>query len=219
MQTTKQLVSLLQPVYSPGMRILDVGCAAGHYYRSLAKLDKGVRYTGVDPTEKYIAFAKETFAGTPAQFLSGDVFDLSRIIREPFDIVYCCNVLLHLPDFRIPIANLLKATKRHCFIRTLIGDRTLLAKYLYKDEFNDKGEPTSFVYQNTYSFDLLTSYIQSMGNYAVTRIADKFDPEEITKEYATYNQKQSAVTRIVDGHQVAGNLVFQWGWLKISVGS
>lgn len=216
MESTKQLVKMMAGVYSKGMRILDVGCAAGHYYRSLAKFDEAIDYTGVDPTTKYIEFARDTYKGTPAKFVQGDIFELSRAVSGPFDLVYCCNVLLHLPDFRIPIQNLLKATRRHCFIRTLIGERTLLARFLYKDEFDAKGNPTCFLHQNTYSFSLLESYIKSQGKYSVSLIEDRFESTEINKEFENYREKQSAVTRIVDGKQIAGNLVFQWAWLKIS---
>ena len=31
MECTKQLVYLISEVYEPGMKILDVGCASGHY--------------------------------------------------------------------------------------------------------------------------------------------------------------------------------------------
>ena len=43
------------------MMILDVGCAAGHYYNSLKKIDKNINYTGIDATKKYISFAKKFF--------------------------------------------------------------------------------------------------------------------------------------------------------------
>ena len=39
MESTKQLVNILKPIYKKNMKILDVGCAAGHYYLGLMKLD------------------------------------------------------------------------------------------------------------------------------------------------------------------------------------
>ena len=39
MESTKQLVDLISQVYASGMKILDVGCAAGHYYNGLKRID------------------------------------------------------------------------------------------------------------------------------------------------------------------------------------
>lgn len=216
MESTKQLVDLLRPLYRPGMRVLDVGCAAGHYYRGLRRLDEHLDYTGIDATRKYIDFAQKMFKDHPkARFLQGDIFDLPADL-EPFDVVFCCNVLLHLPDFRVPIRNLLQKTGRSCFIRTLIGDRTLLVKNLVTDTFDDDDEPTHFVYQNIYSFDLLSRFIHEQGTYEVELIEDRFDPNPIKREYDAFKPIQQHATRIVEGRQVSGSLIFEWNWLKIT---
>ena len=109
MECTKQLVDLVKDIYIPGDTILDVGCAAGHYYRSLATIDPNLKYKGVDATKKYINFANDFYQNNDlVQFYVGDIFDLNTKLLSS-DIVFCCNVILHLPDFRIPLSNLLKA--------------------------------------------------------------------------------------------------------------
>jgi 2-polyprenyl-3-methyl-5-hydroxy-6-metoxy-1,4-benzoquinol methylase len=216
MESTKQLVELVREVYSPGMTVLDVGCAAGHYYNGLVRLDPDLNYTGVDATVKYIQFAKEHFKNNHnTRFEVADIFKLQDSLGK-FDVVYCCNVILHLPDFREPIKNLLKVTKKHCFIRTLVSDKTYLNKFLYTDDFDATGNPTNFVHQNTYSFDLLSNFIKAQGNYRVELIKDKFDVENINKEFKDYREQQSAVTRVIGDKQIAGNVIFEWQWLKIS---
>ena len=216
MESTKQLVHLVGEVYKPGMKVLDVGCAAGHYYNGLVRLDPKLNYTGVDATVKYIEFAKAHYRDNPnTTFLVEDIFNLSKSVGA-FDIVYCCNVILHLPDFREPLRNLLRSTKKHCFVRTLIGDKTSLNRFLYTDDFDANGNPVNFVHQNTYSFALLKSFIEAQGSYRVELIKDRFEAENINKEFANYSEQQSAVTRVVDGKQIAGNLVFEWQWLKIT---
>ena len=103
MESTKQLVQLISDVYQHGMSVLDVGCAAGHYYLGLRRIDDGIRYHGVDATKKYIDFAKSHFSGTPnVSFSNEDIFALPQGYTDHFDIVYCCNVLLHLPSARHP---------------------------------------------------------------------------------------------------------------------
>ena len=44
MECAKQLTSLVEGVYQKPMKVLDVGCAGGHYYNSLEKLDDSILY-------------------------------------------------------------------------------------------------------------------------------------------------------------------------------
>lgn len=216
MESTKQLVELVSQVYKPRMSVLDVGCAAGHYYNGLTRLDPNLAYTGVDATLKYIEFARKHFKNkTNVRFEHGDIFDLKDSTLSS-DIVFCCNVLLHLPDFRIPIRNLLRVMKKHLFIRTLISDKTYLNRFLYTDDFDENNNPTNFVHQNTYSFNLLDTFIRQQGNFGVELIKDKFEGININKEFTEYSDQQSAVTRAVGDKQIAGNIVFEWQWLKIT---
>src|ERR1051325_798835 len=117
MESTKQRVKLVAEVYQPGMRVLDAGCNAGHYLVGLRRIDKQLEYVGIDAYEAYISQAREIFANDPhAKF---HVKSLLRPVfpEEPFDISYTCNVILHLPNFKLPVKNLLDSTRRVCFIR------------------------------------------------------------------------------------------------------
>jgi SAM-dependent methyltransferase len=217
MESTKQLVRLISAVYRPGMSILDVGCAAGHYYLGLRRIDEAIRYHGVDATQKYIAFATNHFAGNPnVSFSQADVFSLPADYVDRFDVVFCCNVLLHLPSIRGPIHNLLRASRKYVFIRTLVADKTHVSKLLYSDDFDDAGDPTNFVHQNTYSRDLIRSYIGEAGDFVVEFIADEFDAAQIQNEHREFSGTQSAVTRVSEGAQIAGSKVFEWEWIKIT---
>ncbi len=217
MECTKQLVSLISDEYESGMKILDVGCASGHYYNGVKRIEEGISYYGIDATVPYIEFAKKYFENNSnANFELGDIFNLDDSHSLQFDISYCCNVLLHLPDFREPVKNLLKLTKKTCFIRTLLSDHTHLSKFLYSDQFNENGDPTDFVFQNTYSYDLFKSYIESLGNYEVEYIDDVFNVEAINKEYEDFNEDLGAVTNVQNNVQIAGSKVFEWKWVKIT---
>ena len=115
----------------------------------------------------------------------------------------------------MPLKNLLKVTKKYLFIRTLISQKTYLNKFLYTDDFDARGNPKNFVHQNTYSYSLLEKFIKKQGNFNVELIKDKFKSCNINKEYFNYSKKQSAVTKIVGDKQIAGNIIFEWQWLKI----
>jgi 2-polyprenyl-3-methyl-5-hydroxy-6-metoxy-1,4-benzoquinol methylase len=61
MEASKQLKEIIKKIYKPNHKILDFGCAAGHYLKTLKKLDKNISYTGFDITKDYIKFAKIYF--------------------------------------------------------------------------------------------------------------------------------------------------------------
>ena len=98
----------------------------------------------------------------------------------------------------------------------LISDKTHLSKFLYSDTFDENGDPTDFVYQNTYSLDILEKFIKSEGNFKIEVIEDKFDSENINKEFQDFSTLQSAVTNVQNNVQIAGSKVFEWKWLKIT---
>jgi SAM-dependent methyltransferase len=214
MESAKQLVEMIKPLYKPETSILDFGCAAGHYYNSVRRLNPNVNYMGADATKTYIAFANTYFKGTSAKFIEADLFNEHADFGS-FDIVYCCNVILHLPDFKTPFRTLINRSKKHVLVRTLISDSTLLSRYLYTDEFDDEGNPLNYVHQNTYSRSLLESYVKSLGDFKVSFIKDQFDAEQINKEHKDFDTKIKGVTRVKDNMQIVGSLVFNWEWMLI----
>ncbi len=73
MESSKALVKVLSDIYKPKMKVLDVGCGAGHYLRSMkTQLDSKIDYTGVDITEYSLELAKKAF-GDSAKFFKDDI--------------------------------------------------------------------------------------------------------------------------------------------------
>jgi len=214
MESTRQLVTLISGVYQPGMRILDAGCNVGHYLLGLRRLDPGVRYVGCDAYPYYIKKAKAIIGeDDKTTFLVRDIMQ-PLFPDDPFDIVYCCNVLLHLPYFEIPMRNLAESTKRFCFIRTLLGQNTTLVKLVRNPVFNASGEPLDYSFQNTYKLDRVVDFITQDLGCSVEVIEDEFRPEVIAKEFTSV--KKGIGTKILDGKQVDGNIIFEWKYLKIT---
>jgi SAM-dependent methyltransferase len=213
MESTKQLVDLVKEAWQPGMRVLDVGCNAGHYLRGLRRLASDLDYVGVDAYSHYISAASEIYSGDEhARFEVKDIYE-PLFPEDPFDIVYCCNVILHLPDFRAPLRNLLESTKKVCFVRTLLGDHTTKVRRAESPELGDDGEPLDFVFQNTWDRRLVTSFAADLG-WNADLIEDRFDPKVLAKEFDSL--KEGRGTRIVDGRQVDGVVLFEWEWLKFT---
>lgn len=218
MECTKQLKKIIAKIYKPKMKILDFGCASGHYYLELRKLDKNLKYTGYDATKNYINFAKKHFKKNKnVSFRVENLVSKRQKSIEKFDIVYSCNVLLHLPELKQPIKNLLSRTVKYCIIRTLVDDHTHLSQYLKRDILNKQGNPTYFNYQNTYSYNYIKDTIKNFGNFKIKFEEDLFNTKSINKEYKkiTKDTKNRGSTRISDGLQISGSKVFNWKWIII----
>jgi len=121
MESSKATCEFLSRVYRRGMSVLDVGCGAGHYYRSLMeRLDPDIDYHGVDITEHYIELAKKAYS-SPNRFSVGDIYDL-QFPDKSIDIVFCSNALMNLPPPPTrPIEELIRVARNHVIIRTLLG--------------------------------------------------------------------------------------------------
>ena len=213
MESTKQLVKILRPVYKPGMRILDVGCNAGHYLRGILELDAKVKYTGVDAYAHYIDQAKQIYKDfVNVNFDVKDIFQ-PLFPKSPFDITYCCNVIIHLPDLKRPLRNLLESTTKVCVVRTLIGDRNTIVKQVEGDEIDEKGEPKRWVYQNTYTKSYVTAYAKTLG-WKTEFIDDEYDPRVLADEHGKL--KANTGTGIIDGRQVDANIIFNWKFIRFT---
>ena len=210
MESAKQLRKIINKV-SENDVIMDVGCASGHYLHSIRKINSKCKYIGVDATKKYINSAKKIFSSDQnASFFNEDIYNLNH----KADIVFCCNVLLHLPSIKVPLVNLLKATKKKLIIRTLISEKTHLSQYCYSDKFDKNGNPKDFLFQNTYSHKYLSKIINSKKNWKHDYIKDTFDSKLVDKEGKKWSKKQGfATTRVYDNLQIAGDKVFRWAWL------
>lgn len=215
MESTKQLVKLVGEVYKPGNRVLDAGCNVGHYLVGLRRLDPELSYTGVDAYDAYISQAKKIFAADRnARFHVKSILE-PLFPDQPFDITYSCNVLLHLPNFRAPVKHILDSTAGTCFIRTLFGERSTIVRRAAETGmgFDDDGNPVKYIHQNTYDRSVFSDYVRSLG-WNVEFIEDEFDASVLAAEHTRL--KQGEGTRIIDGKQVDGNIIFNWEWAKIT---
>ena len=214
MESAKQLRQILGNI-NKNESVLDVGCAAGHFLRSIRQLSADCSYTGIDATKKYIDSALKLHqSDSNAKFINGDIYSL----KLKADIVFCCNVLLHLPDLKTPLENLLNSFHRKLVVRTLLSERTHLSQYLYSDEFDLNGNPTNFLFQNTYSFDYIESIVKTFDSKInLEFIQDEFDSAVLQKESDDWRNRQGfATTSVFDNLQIAGDKVFRWGWFVCS---
>ncbi|MGM9986020.1 MAG: class I SAM-dependent methyltransferase [Bacillaceae bacterium] len=99
---TEEQLSFFQHVFGdPCKRLLDIGCASGNQVIALCK--KGYIVTGIDINEHCIFRARENRKKehVEADFIIGDIKNLSNKVNEIFKGIYCIgNVLPHLHDLK-----------------------------------------------------------------------------------------------------------------------
>lgn len=159
MESSKAAARRLQGILKEGNTVLDVGCGAGHYLRSLRSVFPfPFPYTGIDATQSYVDLAAKAFkTDANAAFLRGDIEALP-VKDQSFDIVLCMNVLLHLPRILPAIRELWRVTGRTLLIRTMVGEKSFRIKQIREWEkemegtedpiFDADGEPMRFHYFN-----------------------------------------------------------------------
>ena len=222
MEASKVLCDILKPIYKPGMKVLDVGCATGHYLRSFRnRLDKDIYYTGVDNTPSYISKAEKAFSG--ARFFVEDIHSIN-FRDNSFDIVVCNNLIMHLPPPPIKaITELIRVSSKYTVIRTPVGKRNYIIREV-KDHYddldiedkknlttliNEDGEPQYWNYLNLYTKEFIEDIILKVNpDYNITFIDD--NPKELGTKI-----KSKTATEVVDGKQVCGNIVLDWKFIVV----
>lgn len=224
MESSKALCKVINGFYSQGMKVLDVGCGAGHYLRGLKKrIDPKIDYFGMDATEYYITLAKKVFS-SKNQFLVGDIYDI-KFDNNSFDIVICNNVLLHLPPPPTKaIEELIRVSKKYVVIRTVFGERNYVIKEVRSSNeeikglsirernlIDSQGKPLVYNYFNMYTEQYLRDILADINeNIDIKIIRDNswssFDNKEVDGKTGT---------KVIGGKQVSGNLLLDWRFIVL----
>ena len=220
MESSKALANLISPYINSGETILDVGCGCGHYFRSLkSKISCEFVYCGVDPYEILINNAKRAWKNQlNVYFQLGNIYSLP-FEENSFDYIICNNVFLHLPEIKNPLEQLIKTAKNKIFIRHLLYTKSYRIQLVYnnewwpyteiqpEDEFDEEGNPMSYLYFNIHSFSYFTSLVKSIApNSKITYIKDvEYDEEKINQ--SANNEGFIEPTRVIAGQQISGCLL------------
>lgn len=97
--------------------ILDIGCGPGHVYEIFKKANRSNDYLGIDIDPNYLKLAQTFFPGI--QTRQTDTFFLPWR-SEGFDNSIFFSVLEMLPDYRKPIDEAIRVTKKQVIITTYI---------------------------------------------------------------------------------------------------
>ena len=228
MESSKAIANLLAERIETGESILDIGCGAGHYLRSLLRvIQVPFSYTGVDPYEVFLDKAKRAWASQEsASFFLGWVHDLP-LENKSFDFVMCNNVLTHIPNIIKPLGELIRVCRKQLIIRTPIYGMSYRIQLVYNKtwwqytdvtpdrEFDENGDPRAFSYFDIHSKEYFTSAIKRHAPDAkITYIPDdQFDSEMI--ESSANTEHSPVATRIVGGHQATGCILLPHNFVVI----
>ena len=93
-----------------GRRILDMATGTGRAALALAR--RGAMVVGVDASREMLGVARERAAGEglSIEFLEGDAHALAFPDRA-FDAVVCLRMLMHVPDWRMALAELCRVSR------------------------------------------------------------------------------------------------------------
>jgi SAM-dependent methyltransferase len=224
MESSKATAKQMKGIVRAGDCVLDVGCGAGHYLRSLRRVIKrSFDYTGADATANYIKLARKAWAQDQhAHFSVEDAFKLS-FADQSFDLVMSCNLFLHLPSIRQPLAELVRVARRAVIIRTLVGERSFRIKEVQPavgrkpgDEFDADGEPRHFNYYNIYSQAYVSHLLK--GNPAVRKFRILPDHDFNRRALTADAKRQGAAvnsTRVLGDWQVNGCILQPWQFVVV----
>lgn len=133
--------------------VLDMGCYAGYVYDYLrvgCKILNGqLTYMGVDIRPEAIEGAKELHKNHPeTSFKVGSVFDIGE--PDSHDIVFSARVLIHLPNFRQAVENMINMAREYAFLAIKVEERGSCRRMRKHDKTRD--EIMDYFYR-TVSFD------------------------------------------------------------------
>jgi len=221
MESAKSVCEIIASLYVPGMGVLDVGCGAGHYLRSLRdRVDPEIDYSGIDITEHYIDLAKKAFPEVPG-FAVGDACALD-FADDSFDIVICMNVIPNLPPPpSTAIRELLRVSRGHVIIRTLFSDVTYIIQELMPQESDTAAsfeadrliDESHALYNNMYT----ESYLRKLIEREVPDAAIRFQLETHTAPIDNRSAHGAWGTRTEGGKQISGQLVLDWRYAIVSL--
>jgi len=170
MECTKSLYNLLRGIYFKGMKVLDIPCGVGHYFRKIRELGE-IEYLGIDLDSEAIGIAKEIWKGVPN--VRFEVQDITKLNLEDssMDVVYCYNLLLHLKSYEEALRELFRVSKRYLLVRSLFDKKEKIRQVKVSNDYFEVYK-SGFAYYNTYARDHVVEYLKSLGPCKTTFMKD-----------------------------------------------
>ena len=120
-QFTDIINSKLKSFEKPELKINDIGCNVGHFYRNINQINSEVEYTGFDISKTYLDIAHNHFP--EGNFILEDVGS-SKFDKTKYscDVTIISATLEHIEDYEVFLENVFESTNDLVLIRTFIGN-------------------------------------------------------------------------------------------------
>ena len=122
-QFTDIISSKMKSFNKSALKINDIGCNVGHFYRNINEINSKVNYTGFDISKTYLDIAHNHFP--EANFILEDVGS-SKFDKNKYncDISVISATLEHIENYEVFLENIFESTNELVLIRTFIGNES-----------------------------------------------------------------------------------------------
>ena len=123
-QFTDLINKNLESANKKDIRINDIGCHVGHFFRNIDQIKSNVSYTGFDISDTYLEIARSHFPS--GNFVNEDVVSENfNSAKYECDISVISATLEHIDDYELFLKNIFESTKLFVVLRTFIGEESL----------------------------------------------------------------------------------------------
>jgi SAM-dependent methyltransferase len=122
-QFTDIINAKIKTIDTPILKINDIGCNVGHFYRNISQIESRVDYTGFDISQTYLDIAHDHFpeANFILEDVGGSEFDKNKY---NCDISIISATLEHIEHYEAFLENIFQSTNELVLIRTFIGNES-----------------------------------------------------------------------------------------------
>jgi SAM-dependent methyltransferase len=122
-QFTDIINSKLKSIKKSELKINDIGCNVGHFYRNINQINSEVDYTGFDISKTYLDIAHNHFP--EGNFILEDIGS-SKFDKNKYncDVSIISATLEHIEDYEVFLENIFQSTNDLVLIRTFIGNES-----------------------------------------------------------------------------------------------
>jgi SAM-dependent methyltransferase len=122
-QFTDIINAKIKTINIPILKINDIGCNVGHFYRNISQIESRVNYTGFDISQTYLDIAHDHFpeANFILEDVGGSEFDKNKY---NCDISIISATLEHIEHYEVFLENIFQSTNELVLIRTFIGNES-----------------------------------------------------------------------------------------------
>lgn len=110
-------IEMMNKIYYPGIKMLDIGCGCGFFYKLNLKHFNQLNYYGVDYSPAAISLAKDHWEYN--NFTCKNVFDLDQKFTQNFDVILASALTVVTPNGDSIIEKLLSLNVKNIILLKL----------------------------------------------------------------------------------------------------